>query len=62
MNGPEDYHTEWSKSEKDKHHMISLIRKSLKKNDTNKLMYKIEIDSQTQRKNLWLLGGTEGET
>ena len=25
MDGSKDYHTEWSKSDKDKHHMISLI-------------------------------------
>ena len=25
MVGPRDYHTEWSKSDKDKYHMISLI-------------------------------------
>ena len=25
MDGPRDCHTEWSKTEKDKHHMISLI-------------------------------------
>ena len=27
---------------------------SLKKNDTNELIYKIEIDHQTQKTNLWL--------
>ena len=26
MDGPRDYHTKWSKSEKDKYHMRSLIR------------------------------------
>ena len=26
MDGPRDYHTKWSKSERDKYHMISLIR------------------------------------
>ena len=25
MDGPRDYHTKWSKSEKDKYHMSSLI-------------------------------------
>ena len=25
IDGPRDYHTKWSKSEKDKYHMISLI-------------------------------------
>ena len=30
MDGSRDYHTKWSKSEKDKYHMISLICKILK--------------------------------
>ena len=41
-----------SQREKDKYHMISLICRILK-NDTNELIYKIEIDSQTQKINLW---------
>ena len=28
MDGPRDYHTEWSKSDKDKYHMISLYMES----------------------------------
>ena len=42
MDGPTDYHTKWSKSEKDKYHMILLICGILKKNDTNELIYKTE--------------------
>ena len=38
--------SEVSQTEKDKYHMISLICEILK-NDTNELIYKIEIDSQT---------------
>ena len=38
-----------SQREKDKYHMISLICRILK-NDTNELIYKIEIDSQTENK------------
>ena len=45
IDGPRDYHTEWSKSEKDKYHMISLIMWNLKKGDTNELIYKTEIYS-----------------
>ena len=30
------------------------------KNDTSKLIYNIEIDSQTQKTNLWLLKGKGG--
>ena len=44
MDGSRDYHTKWSKS--DKYHMISLICGILK-NDTNELIYKTQIDSQT---------------
>ena len=31
VDGPRDYHTEWSQTEKDKYHMISLIKGVLKK-------------------------------
>ena len=31
------------------------------KKDTNELIYKIEIDSQTQKTNLWLTKGKRGE-
>ena len=41
--GPRDYHTKWSKSEKDKHHIISLMWNL--KYDTNELIYKTETDS-----------------
>ena len=43
--------------------MISLIC-GIFKNDTNELIYKTEIDSQTQKTNLWLQkgrGGQEGQ-
>ena len=46
--------------EKEKHHTISLICEILK-NDTNELIYKTEIDSQTQKTNLWLPQGKEGD-
>ena len=47
MDGPRDYHTEWSKSDReDKYHTISLICGILK-NDANELIYKTETDSQT---------------
>ena len=39
--------SEVSQTEKDKYHMISLICRILKKNDTNELIYKTETDSQT---------------
>ena len=31
MDGPRDYHTKWSKPDKDKYHVISLIHGILKK-------------------------------
>ena len=34
--------------------MVSLICRILKKNDTNELFYKTEIDSRLKRMNLWL--------
>ena len=45
MDGPRDYHTKWSKSEKDNYHMISHVWNL--KYDTNELMYETEMDSQT---------------
>ena len=44
MGRPRDYHTKWSKSEKDKYHMISLIGR-ISKNDTNELTSKTETDT-----------------
>ena len=37
--------------------MASLICGIFRKNDTSKLIYKTEIDSQIQRTELWLLKG-----
>ena len=42
MNGPRDFDSKPSKSEKDKYHMTSLI---IQKNNTNELIYKTETDS-----------------
>ena len=52
--------SEVSQTEKDKYHMILLICRIFK-NDTNELVYKTEIDSQTQKTNLWLPKGKGGE-
>ena len=51
--------SEVSPTEKDKYHIISLTYRILK-NDTDELIYKAEIDSCTQRKNLWLPKGKIG--
>ena len=45
MDGPRDCHTEWSKSDKDKYHMISLVCGILKK-AKNELIYKAKIELQ----------------
>ena len=47
MDEPRDYHTKWSKSDKDKYHMISHMQNLKKIYDTNELIYKTETDSQT---------------
>ena len=47
IDGPRDDHTHWSKPEKDKYHMISLVCGILR-NDINELIYKREIGSQTE--------------
>ena len=44
MNGPRDYHTKYSEPDKAK---TNTIQYHLKKKDTNELIYKTEIDSQT---------------
>ena len=46
-----------SQTENDKY--VSLL--NLKKYDTKEFIYKTEIDSQTQKTNLWLLKGKRGE-
>ena len=53
MDGRRDYHTKWSKSEKDIvwYHLWNLEK------DTNELIYKTETDSQTQKTNSWLPKG-----
>ena len=44
MNGHRDYHTKYSEPDKAK---TNTIQYHLKKKDTNELIYKTEIDSQT---------------
>ena len=42
MDGPKDYHTKCSKSDKDKQHVIPLVCRILKY-DTNELIYRNRI-------------------
>ena len=53
MDGPRDYHT---KSDRVRQIQYITYMWTLK-NDTNELIYKTEIDSQIQKKNLWLSEG-----
>ena len=57
MDGPRDYHTKWSKSDKDKYHLIS---QNLIKNDTNGLIYKIETVTDLKIKHVYQSGDVGG--
>ena len=52
MDGSRDYHTKWSKSEKDKYHMISLI--------FGILIFFNKTDLQISKPSLWLPKGKCG--
>ena len=62
MDGPRDYHIEWSKSDRERQvsyditHMWNLTLR----NDINELIYKTETDSQISKTNLWLSKGKHG--
>ena len=59
--GPRDYDTKQSKPDKEKHHMIPLLCRMLKKKkDTNELIYKTETDPQNANKLMVTKGGKEG--
>ena len=49
MDGPGDYHTKWSESDRERQILydIPYMQNLKKKNDTNELIYKTETDSQT---------------
>ena len=46
MDGPWDYHTKWSKSDRERQISYDITYMWNLKNDTNELIYKIETDSQ----------------
>ena len=58
MDGPRDYHTKESKSDRERQIDHSYVKS--KKNDTEELIYKRETDSQAQKTNLWLPKGRGG--
>ena len=47
MDAPRDYHTKWSKSEREKQIPYDITDMWNLKYDTNELVYKTETDSQT---------------
>ena len=47
MDGPRHYHTKWSQSEKERQISYDITYMWNLKYDTNELIYKTEIDSQT---------------
>jgi len=47
MDGPRDYHTKWSKLEKEKQIVYDIIYMWNQKTDTNEHIYRTEIGSQT---------------
>ena len=47
MDGPRDYHTKWSKSDRERQMPSDITYMWNLKYDTNELIYKIETDSQT---------------
>ena len=57
MDGPRDYDTKWSKSNRRK---TNIIYVESKKNNRNKFIYKAEINSQIQKTNM-IIKGEVGE-
>ena len=47
MDGPRDYHTKWSKSDRERQILYAIIYTWNLKNSINEHIYKTETDSQT---------------
>ena len=56
-----DNHTKWSKSKTGRQISYDITYLWNLNHDTNQLIYKTVIDSQTQRTDLWLSKGGVGE-
>ena len=54
MDGPRDYQTKWSKSDRERQILydITYMWNLILKNDANELIYKTETDSQISKTNL----------
>ena len=58
MDGPGAYHTKWSKSDRERQISYDIVyMQNLKINDTNKLIYKIETDSDLENGLMVTTGG-----
>ena len=57
VDGPRDYHTKWSLLDNEKKTWYYLYLEH--KNDTNKIIWRTEVDTETLKTNLWLPKGTE---
>ena len=61
MDGPRDYNTKWSQTEKAKYHMITLYMEPKKnKKGTNEPIYKTEIDGLWKKTYIYQRGNTVG--
>ena len=58
MDGPRDYHTKWSKSDRERQIPYDVTYMWNLKYDTNEPIY--ETESQTYKTDLWLPRGREG--
>ena len=47
MDGTREYHTEWSKSNRERQILYDITYMWNLKNNTNKFVYEVEADSQT---------------
>ena len=61
MDEPGDYHTKWCKSDRERQISYDIpYMRNWRKNDTNKLIYKTETDTQTEKINLGLPKENDG--
>ena len=60
IDGPWDYYTKWSRSERERQTPYDITYMWNPKYDTGEFTYKTETDSQTWKTKLWLLKGEGG--
>ena len=60
MDGPQDYHTKQSKSERERQILYDITYMWNLKYDTNELIQKTKTDSEIYKTNLWLARGKGG--